>query len=575
MTVNCEIGPEEFKMFLEEAEEHLQLLDEDIVRLGTEGASRQLLQEIFRSAHTLKGSSAMLGHHRMAEVTHAMESLLDQLRNHKISANSGVIDALLFGLDALKALKNEVVSQKESDVNVSATVSRLNEVAKMQAGVGDACGTGPHIGIAKHGKTTLLGRDMDNKLTEASKEGLNIYVVKAYIDERGDWLPVRSFQLHNDLSTMGEIISSAPSLKDIEQGKVTHEFTAIISCKSGRNEILETLKLSSHNLKVTVFPYKSVEARQLLTCREEIVENEQQGQGKEPPENRLWTPAVNCNFKHEPLQSIRVDVTDLDNLMNMAENLVADRSRINQICMKLESKYPEDEIVIDLADACNHMIKVIDDLYQDIIKVRMVPISLVFNKLPRLVRDTARKLHKDLDFVIEGENTELDRTIVEQIRDPLVHLLRNAVDHGIESKVERRAKGKTEKALIMLSAYEENGHIVIKLEDDGRGIDHRRVRESAAREGFLSAEATAKLSDAEAIDLIFLPGISTVEKATDVSGRGVGLDIVKTNVERLNGSVTLRTCMDKGATFTIKLPPTVAVIHGGRLPVTYSALQKR
>ncbi|MGD0854205.1 MAG: chemotaxis protein CheA [Dehalococcoidia bacterium] len=568
MIISCEISPEELKVFMEEAEEHIQLLDEDIIKLENEANNQELLQEIFRAAHTLKGSSAMLGHERMAEVTHAMESLLDKLRNHKINVNSKIIDALLFSLDALKTLKGEIITRRESDVDIPSIVSRLNESAEAgNCEKTEEAGT-PNNGAGKTGKLITLNKNAASKIAKAQKNGLNVYVVKVFIDKKSEWLAVRSLQIHNDLAAMGELIASVPGLKEIEQEKVTPEFNAIVCCSRKTDEIEQTLMLISDIEKVITAGYGTSEAERLLKSsggeeRKTSVPQDVPGNDTRPD-----VKPADGNAKAEVMQSIRVDVTVLDNLMNMVEELVIDRSRISQVGKLLEGKYPDDELVGDLGDTSNHIVKVINELYQDIMKVRMVPVSLVFSKFPRLVRDTAQKLQKNLDFVIKGENTELDRTIIEKIHDPLVHLLRNAVDHGIETPEERRAKGKPEKALVRLSAYQEEGHIVIKLEDDGKGIDPKRVRDSAIRKGFLSAEAAGKLSDQEAIDLIFSPGMSTAEKTTDVSGRGVGLDIVRTNIERLNGNVALETKLNQGTTFIIKLPLTVAVFQG--LVVTVS-----
>jgi two-component system, chemotaxis family, sensor kinase CheA len=573
MIISCEISPEELKVFMEEAEEHIQLLDEDIIKLENEGNNQELLQEIFRAAHTLKGSSAMLGHERMAEVTHAMESLLDKLRNHKISVNSQIIDALLFALDALKMLKSEITSQRESDLDIAAIVKRLNEAAEAKSPVNTEEAAPVQTNGNKAEKLITLNKNAMGKIAKAQKNGMNVYAVKVFIDKKSEWMAVRSLQIYNDLTAMGDLIASVPGLKEIEQEKVTAEFTAVVCCRRRNDEIEQTLKLISDIQKVLTVGYGTAEGAELLkSCQPEqkkalpaqnVRDNASRPEVKTP---EIKMPEVSA--RQEAMQSIRVDVTVLDNLMNMVEELVIDRSRISQVGKMLEGKYPDDELVGDLGDTSNHIVKVINELYQDIMKVRMVPVSLVFSKFPRLVRDTAQKLHKNLDFVIKGENTELDRTIIEKIHDPLVHLLRNAVDHGIETSEVRKAKGKPEKALVRLSAYQEEGHIVIKLEDDGGGIDPRRVKDAAIKKGFLSAEAAKKLSDSEAIDLIFSPGMSTAEKATDVSGRGVGLDIVRTNIERLSGSIALDTRINEGTTFTIKLPLTVAVFQG--LVVTVS-----
>ena len=567
MIVSCEISPEEVKVFMEEAEEHIQLLDEDLVKLENEGDNQELLQEIFRSAHTLKGSSAMLGHERMAEVTHAMESLLDKLRNRKIAVSSRVIDALLFGLDALKVLKDEVRTGQESDLDVATIVKQLNDAAGSTKKDGALMNNGRPASDRKRGRPLELNKAGQKKVDDAVKKGELAYTVRVFFDPASEWLAVRTLQVNNDLASMGEVIASRPTLAEIEQGSVDGDYTAIVCCLRKADEIENMLKLIGDVVRVSVAPYGTAQARSLIKpgTADDI-------SGAALPENReekksdLKVPA--SQIRSESLNSIRVDVKVLDSLMNMVEELVIDRSRISQVGRLLEGKYPDDELVGDLGDTSNHIIKVINELYQDIMKVRMVPISLVFNKFPRLVRDLAQKQQKNLDFVIKGEGTELDRTIIEKIQDPLVHLLRNAVDHGVESPGERRAKGKPERALIRLEAYHEEGHIVIRLEDDGRGIDPKKVREAAVRKGFISAESAAKMSDSEAIDLIFASGMSTAERTTEVSGRGVGLDIVRTNIERLNGTITLETRVDRGTTFILKLPLTVAVFQG--LVVTVS-----
>jgi len=563
MILSCEISPEELKVFMEEADEHIQRLDENIVRLENEGDNQALLQEIFRAAHTLKGSSGMLGHERMAEVTHAMESLLDKLRNHKISVNSQIIDALLFGLDALKVLKGEVVSERESDVDVESIVTQINDAAaSSEAQAAKPSGQAQRSGDKKQARLISLNKNAEKKIADAKKKGENAYIVKAYIDPKSEWLAVRSLQIFNDLTTMGEVIAANPTLPEIEQEKVTPEFTAVVCCLRKNDEIIAALGLISDIEKVVVAPH-GTEAGKKLLMPESLNEVSAPDHAEEPKaEAKSEIKLSTADIKTETMQSIRVDVNTLDSLMNMVEELVIDRSRISQVGKQLEVEYPNDDLVKDLGDASNHIVKVINELYQDIMKVRMVPIGLVFSKFPRLVRDLAQKQHKNLDFVVKGESTELDRTIIEKIQDPLIHLLRNAVDHGIETPEVRKAKGKPEKALVRLSAHHEEGHIVIRLEDDGAGIDAHKVKEAAVRKGFISADVANKMSEFEAIDLIFSAGMSTAEKTTDISGRGVGLDIVRNNIERLNGSVMLNTQVNIGTSFTIKLPLTVAVFQG-------------
>ena len=559
MSFNTEIGPEEIKVFLEEAEELLQLLDENIIKLENDGENPKIIQEIFRAAHTLKGSSAMLGHQRMTEVAHAMETLLDKLRNKKLELNSLIVDALLCGIDAIKSLTREVVSGSEGGTDVQATVNKLvlaaEKTAQGENGHGEKTkGPDADAGI-------VLDEEAQQKLSDAAAAGLAAYRIRVGILPASEWKAVRSMQALGALENKGTLVASQPSMAEIEQEKAGEELRIIFCTDRPAEEIRSALKSISDitEVQVTVFTTRAGQAG-----RETDGENNGNGQAQASSVGQGLDPrgAPDQPVKLEGLQSIRVDVKVLDGLMNMVEELVIDRSRIGRVGKMLEVRYPDDGLVSDLIGTSNHIIKVINELHQDIMKVRLVPISLVFNKFPRLVRDLAQKQGKSLDLILLGGETELDRTIIEQISDPLIHLLRNAVDHGIESPEARKAAGKPEKARVTLTAFQEEGHIFITLEDDGAGIDPQKIKRAAVKKGMLSQEAADKLTENEAINLIFAAGMSTAGKVTEVSGRGVGMDIVRTNIERLNGSVSIDTELGKGTTFTIKLPLTLAVFQG-------------
>ena len=444
---SAEVSAEELKVFIEEADEQIALLDRDLVRLETEGDDPELIQEIFRATHTMKGSSAMLGYPRMSELAHSMESLLDSLRSGKISVSVEMVDSLLYGLDILKVLRDALVSPGKSPMDIGPAVARLESAAEMAGSLG--------VGA-------------------------------------------------------GEREATAPAAARRSDGD------------SGVTKAVTT-----------------------------ATDREPQTTSAVPDR---WT-------QHVP-QSVRVDVKTLDSLMTMVEELVIDRSRISQINRVLESKYAGDELVRDLSQTSGHVIKVINELQQDIMQVRMVPIGTLFNSFPRLVRDLAQRQGKKVEFTMEGLETELDRSIIEQIRDPLIHLLRNAVDHGVEEPEKRLADGKPPIALVRLSAFQEGGHIVISMEDDGKGIDVNAVKQKAVTKAIISADEATRLSMADAINLVFMPGFSTLEKATDVSGRGVGLDVVKTNIDKLSGSVVTESRPGEGTKFMIVLPLTLAVIQG-------------
>lgn len=551
MNLSTDITSDELKVFLEEAEEQIELLDEDIVKLEKEGKNPDLLQEIFRAAHTLKGSSAVLGYDSMTELTHAMESLLDKLRSGKLSVSTDMVDALLYSLDALKVLNESLISSEDSHLDITPMVARLKEV------IGESPDTTPDVPQVLNLRPDAIG-----KIEKAKLQGKRVCRIEVSISEESTWAAVRCLQVISEIEQIGEVAASAPSAKEIEQEKVGSKLELVFLSLEDEGKIRGIISSIDEIDEVNIFPYD---------LEEEGSDDKQEAAG--PKKAVSETPqAANKSLKKmkgraspgkaPAAQSIRIDVNILDSLMNMVEELVIDRSRLSRLTRLLETKYTEDELVQDLGETATHVVKVINALQENITQVRMVPIATVFNSFPRMVRDLAQKEGKKLDFIIEGRETELDRTIIEQVRDPLIHLLRNSIDHGIESPQQRKAANKPETAVLRLSSYHEQGNIVITVEDDGRGIDLNKVRSSAVKKGIISAEALRELTDAEATDLIFASGMSTLDKVTDISGRGVGLDIVKVNIEGLNGTVSLKTRVNEGTKFTIKLPLTVGVITG-------------
>lgn len=551
MNLDADITADELKVFLEEAEEQIELLDEDIIRLEKEGEDQELLQEIFRAAHTLKGSSAMLGHQRMAELTHAMENLLDKLRNGTLLVSTEIIDTLLYSLDALKVLKEEITSSEDSDLDIVPIVAKLKEVTEEEISQAPV-------------KETVLTVDQRTKedMQAALAKGQSVYRIKIAIDRESEWVAVRCLQIMNDLARIGEILASAPSAEEIEEEKVGHNLELILASSEDKDTLQGVIVSIAEVDNVDIAPCdpedSTASVEKLVPAGQRKTDQGPDSTSKSQEETKKLTSQESS----QTLQSVRIDVQVLDNLMNIVEQLVIDRSRISRVGKMLQARYTDDELISELGETSDHIIQVINQLQENIMKVRMVPIGIVFSRFPRLVRDLAQAQKKKLDFIIEGEETELDRSIIEQIRDPLIHLLRNAVDHGIESSEKRNAASKPETALIRLAAYHEQSHIVISVEDDGKGIDVNRIKDSALRKGLISAEEAESLSVSEVINLIFMAGMSTAEKATEVSGRGVGLDIVRTNVENLNGSISLDSKVGQGSKFTIRLPLTVAIIQG-------------
>lgn len=526
------ISQEDLNLFLQEADEQLQLLDEDIVRLEKESNDPELMQEIFRAAHTLKGSSAMVGHQRLSDLAHAMENVLDNIRKKLLTVSPKVVDALLHGLDVMRLLRKEMVTPNAPPTDIKDTVAELNAVMTEGASTG------------KDEKNTFemsltLNEEQKNVIDKALQEGKQGFRIKVQINKNSGWASVRCFQVMQTLAGLADIIGSKPTQQEIEQGNAGEILYVVGMSKKTSEEIKKEL--------ITIPDLESVEVSEF---KERIstttTATEEAGAGKKD-ESKLS-------------QTIRVDVSRLDTLMEQVGELVISRNQISQISRILAEKYGNDEHMVSLQNTIADIAKIISNLQQDVMSVRLQPIEIVFNTLPRLVRDLSRKEGKKTEFIIEGQETEVDRSIIEHLRDPLLHLLRNSVDHGIETPEERLAAGKPETGTITLSAYHSQDNIIIKLKDDGRGIDPAILRKTAVNKNMISAEDAAKLSDQEVMNFIFSSGFSTAKKITEVSGRGVGLDVVKTNVEVMNGSLSVESQVGKGTTFTLSLPLTLAIV---------------
>ncbi len=527
------ITQEDLKLFLQEADEQLQLLDEDIVRLENEQDNPDLMQEIFRAAHTLKGSSAMVGHQRLSELAHAMENVLDNIRKKTLAVSPPVIDALLFGLDVMRELREEMVSPGEGNTEIKDAVAKLNN---SMSGGAMSSATG---GNQNH---TLTINDANKATIETAKQkGKQVYRIKIMFDGESGWASVRSFQIINELKPIAEIITSFPSQEEIEKGNVGATLEMVAATNKNQGDIGKACSV--------------VESKGIEVCDYK--------EGEPPPavaEAPKAEPAAPKKEETKLSQTVRVDVGRLDTLMEQVGELVINRNQISQLGKTLGEKYRDDEIIESLSTSVSQIAKIISELQQDVMAIRLLPIDIVFNTLPRLVRDLARKENKKINFVIEGQETEVDRSVIEHLRDPLIHLLRNAVDHGVESPEERLAIGKPEIGTINLMAYNEHDNIVIKLVDDGKGIDPGLIRETAVKKGLLTTDEAFKLPDTEVINLIFASGFSTAKKVSEVSGRGVGMDVVKTNIEALSGSVHASSEVGRGTTFTLTLPLTLAII---------------
>ncbi|MCC6442775.1 MAG: chemotaxis protein CheA [Armatimonadetes bacterium] len=523
-------------VFLDEAEEQIDLMEQGILRLEEGGDSLPTLQEIFRAAHTLKGSARAMGFMEMGDLTHRMENILDRLRKEEMAVSTPVVDILFECLDALKQLKGAIVEGRQATFDGSSLLKRLEawdtaqsppEAAPQPAAEAPAADAEPE-GPEPMGITIALAPDT---------------VMKS----------VRVYMAFQTLESMGSVVKSSPSRDDLDDEKFGDSFDVFLETALPAEDVRKALAHIAEVQSVAIYgmaetaPPPEIHAP-LPTASESrplVSEPETKGQAG-----------------RKTSQTIRVDVERLDNLLNLVGELVIDRTRMVQLGMAFGARHNNDELHSSLVETASHIGRVTDELQEEIMKARMLPIEQVFNRFPRMVRDLAQKAGKEVHFIVEGKETELDRSVIEVIGDPLIHLLRNAIDHGIETSEERVRDGKDKAGQIRLSARHEENYIVIDVQDDGKGIDPAVIRASAIRKGVVSAETASRLTEQDVVNLIFAPGFSTARQVSEVSGRGVGMDIVKSNIQKLNGLIDIQSAAGEGTLFTVKLPLTLAIIRG-------------
>ncbi|MBC7104352.1 MAG: chemotaxis protein CheA, partial [Firmicutes bacterium] len=534
---------------------------EQLLVLEKDRDNRAALQEIFRAAHTIKGSSAIMGYERMSALTHEMENLLDRLRHGELEISTEIVDCLFMALDTLKALRAHVTGGgREPDVE--------QVLARLRRGAAGAPGRGePATGARRPGEGSpeLPGTEgplpsvpgaepppLDevelSVVREAEVRGFRAHWIAVQIDPDCQMKSVRAFLVFETLGRVGEIIKSVPPAEEIQEGRYDRDFGVLLLSKE-EPAALERLVMSIAEVTgVAVVPVVAPEEYR-GPVRQEVSPSRAAAAREAAPEVRRVS------------QTVRIDVQKLDTLMNLVGELVIDRTRLNRLVEVFGGRYGADELVETLNEISSHLGQITGDLQEHIMKARMLPVAQVFNRFPRMVRDLAHKLGKEIEFLVQGRETELDRNVLEVIADPLMHLIRNAVDHGIEPPEERVRLGKPRAGRVLLKASYQESFIVITVEDDGRGMDPARIRERAVAAGILDREAAARLPEREVLDLVFLPGFSTAGVVSELSGRGVGLDVGRNQIEQINGTVEMSTTVGAGTRFTIKLPLTLAIIR--------------
>ncbi len=538
-------------VFLEESKEHLSNLNQQLLTLEKNPGNQAALNEIFRAIHTLKGMSSTMGYEDLADLTHHMEDVLSDLKEGILQADSQVVDLLFQCLDRVQMTIEQIERTGTAGFNNQDLIKALGNVKAdifTTQDQGEVIAGADTIQIASQSLHTIsqsFSFDLNEYdltvLQEAASRGYQIIYLRIAVDPASLMKSVRAFMVFKVLEEDCEVLKSNPPVPDLEDGKFDDTFDIIIVTKQPANIIIDRLE---HISEIRVDTYETVDISQLAVQQSTNTASQTTQETKEPSD-------IKGNQKIK--QTVRVDIDRLDSLMNLVGELVMHKGRLEEIGSSRR--------IVELNETIEQIDRISSDLQSVVMKVRMVPIEQVFNRFPRMVRDLAKELNKEIDFQIEGKETELDRTVIDEIGDPLIHLLRNAVDHGIESPAVRAQMGKPRIGTIVLRARHEGNNVLIEVEDDGSGIDFERVKQKAVDKGLVSSKEAEEMPNEKALELLFSPGFSTSDNVTDISGRGVGLDVAKNKIEALNGEIHVDSKLGQGTKFKIKLPLTLAIIQ--------------
>ena len=551
-------------IFIEESREHLQQLNISLLELEKDNKNKGVLNEVFRVAHTLKGMSGTMGFTKMQTLTHRMEDVLDALRNDRFFADSNMVDILFKCLDALETYVNTIAATgQEGDEAFPDVIDALHKIlenngsekkAGDKASVPSSEPKEQNAEPAARSKIIELNQYDVNVIKKAIEAKKNVYQIHVVLDKGCLLKAARAFIVFQILEKNSDVIKSVPKVEDIEDERFDFDFTVVIITDNPEEFFVKEINSVAEISSVEVTPVVLDEA----DGKEDKIESNEKAdvQKTETTAAAAASPQSNAGEQHKKFQktgkTVRVDIDRLDILMNLVSELIIIKTRLEE---SSASKAGTD------VESIEYLERITTSLHDAVMKVRMVPVETVFNRFPRMIRDISRELNKEIELHMSGEETELDRTVIDEIGDPLIHILRNSSDHGIETHEERLKANKPSVGNIYLRAFQDGNNVVIEVEDDGQGIDVEKVRRKIIQKGLESPEIVESLSDNEVIEYLFKPNFSTADKVTDLSGRGVGLDVVKTKIEALGGVVEVSTARGKGSTFTISIPLTLAIIQ--------------
>ena len=570
-------------IFVDETKEHIQVLSDQIMVLEKEPDNSDAIAEIFRSAHSLKGMAGTMGFKRMQRLTHDMENVFSAVREGKMKVNDSLVDTLFRGLDAIQEYLDLI--QETSDEGDNDNEAIINELNQFLNGGGGEAPAAPAAAPApaatasaaatateESAETNAKAKFHDIKLSEVEEhaikkafdDNMNVFGATVYIQESCLLKAARAFLVFKALEEIGEIIISNPSVQEIEDEKFDFDFSIIFLTKETESEVRAAIQNVSEIEDVVIEAIDESKAEEPKKAdepkKEEAPKSAAPAAAATAAAPAAKQDASKAKGKGKPVvsRSVRVDIEKLDSLMNQVSELIIAKNGL--VSMSATDKRDSGDM-----SAFNEQIEylgtVTTNLHETVMKVRMVPIESTVQKFPRMIRDLSKKLDKKMELYMTGEDTELDRTVVDEIGDPLMHLLRNSADHGLESNEERVRLGKPEVGSIFLDAYQEGNNVVIEVRDDGAGINVEKVKKKMVERGLVPADQIDTITDKEAIATLFSPSFSTADKVSDVSGRGVGLDVVKTNIESLGGTIECKTERGAGSSFTIRLPLTLAIVQ--------------
>ncbi len=591
-------------IFLDETNEHLQTLSDQLMILENEPENEDTINEIFRAAHSLKGMAGTMGYKRMQNLTHDMENVFSEVRNGKIKVDGHMVDILFQALDALEEYRENISENQDEGTNdnepiINALQAILNGEAAAEAPAAAPAEApaeaAPEAAAALGGESApaadaagsdenkwheiVLHEPEQHVISEALKNKSQVYGFTVYIQETCILKAARAFLVFKALEELGEVIISEPSVQDIEDEKFDFDFSLYFVTESPIDKVKEAIrsvseidhvvgdvidmdkaKIAKEDDEEEPAPAPATEEKPAAPAEEHketapaasaapaapaAKDNKAAGGGDKKASGNK--PAVN--------RTVRVDIEKLDVLMNLVSELIIAKNSLVSFATTESGGHS------GFNEQIEYLESVTTNLHESVMKVRMVPIESVVNKFPRMIRDLSKKLDKQMELHMTGEETELDRTVVDEIGDPLMHLLRNSADHGLESLELRRERGKSDVGQIYLDAYQDGNNVVIEVRDDGNGIDTEAVKRKAIERGTITPEQGEMMNEKEIIDLLFLPSFSTAKVVSDVSGRGVGLDVVRSKIGALGGDVSVKTKLGEGSTWTIRLPLTLAIIQ--------------